>query len=295
MDDGFPPSRRDEIYLAGRPDTLCLANFQLSRWDERRCQMQFGMDDWGNSRLNSINTIVQMKIAWPIYFTAAVVAIVSFSIAYYLSEHELLATVVASPGSAALFGALFQIFRDYAAFQRARALQNENNNFILSATSHMANVAFDKHTAFAEEYLYAVEEELSKLFSIGPSGAIEKPAHEAWNRLFAVRKKFGAWVTKEIREVLAPFEQKLLNLHALAGLLNSSSEGYQRQKTVQELAEAYKIIADIKEPGAKADAIQPKEKLQTLLGIPNFTKLREIYVSRALEQQSDSRLLIPPV
>jgi hypothetical protein len=26
-------------------DTLGLANFRLSRWDERRCQMQFGFDE----------------------------------------------------------------------------------------------------------------------------------------------------------------------------------------------------------------------------------------------------------
>jgi len=36
-----------------------------------------------------------MKIAWPIYFAAAVVVIVSFSIAYYLSEHEFLESVPA--------------------------------------------------------------------------------------------------------------------------------------------------------------------------------------------------------
>ncbi len=42
-----------DFVLGGEPDTLCLANFRLSRWDERRRQLQFGLDVWGNWRLNS--------------------------------------------------------------------------------------------------------------------------------------------------------------------------------------------------------------------------------------------------
>ncbi len=42
-----------DFVLGGEPDTLCLANFRLSRWDERRCQLQFGLDVWGFWRLNT--------------------------------------------------------------------------------------------------------------------------------------------------------------------------------------------------------------------------------------------------
>jgi len=46
------------------PDSLGLAHFRLSRWDERRCQMQFGLDVWSFWRLN-----FQMKVFFdiPIY------------------------------------------------------------------------------------------------------------------------------------------------------------------------------------------------------------------------------------
>ena len=37
--------------MDGEPDTLCLANFRLSRWDERRRQNHFAMDDGGRSLL----------------------------------------------------------------------------------------------------------------------------------------------------------------------------------------------------------------------------------------------------
>ena len=46
-----------DFVLDGEPDTLCLANFRLSRWDERRRQNHFAMDDWGNWRLNSPSKI----------------------------------------------------------------------------------------------------------------------------------------------------------------------------------------------------------------------------------------------
>jgi hypothetical protein len=68
-DDGYPALKRRAIvglslwegdgFCIGRlvgvrqhPDTLCLANFRLSRWDERRPQNYFAMDVWGNWRLN---------------------------------------------------------------------------------------------------------------------------------------------------------------------------------------------------------------------------------------------------
>jgi hypothetical protein len=33
-----------DFVLDGEPDTLCLANFRLARWNERRRQRQFGLD-----------------------------------------------------------------------------------------------------------------------------------------------------------------------------------------------------------------------------------------------------------
>ena len=47
---------RTDFVLDDEPDTLCLANFRLSRWDERRCQRQFGLDVWDNWRLNFLAT-----------------------------------------------------------------------------------------------------------------------------------------------------------------------------------------------------------------------------------------------
>ena len=62
----IPPSIQDGfcfgrlVAVRKHPDTLCLANFRLSRWDERRCQMQFGLDVWGGVALNLC--IMKIKI-----------------------------------------------------------------------------------------------------------------------------------------------------------------------------------------------------------------------------------------
>ena len=53
---GFRRPFRTDFVLDGEPDSLCLANFRLSRWDERRCQMQFGLKVWGSPALDKYNS-----------------------------------------------------------------------------------------------------------------------------------------------------------------------------------------------------------------------------------------------
>src|ERR1035437_7004578 len=78
----------------------------------------FDVDGRSKWRLNPHNMKTQMKFAWPIYSVGAIIAIFSFFTAYYLRENDMLATATAAPGVLALFGALYQIFRDNAAFER---------------------------------------------------------------------------------------------------------------------------------------------------------------------------------
>src|ERR1019366_10573081 len=196
------------------------------------------MDDYGNWRLNSHNMKIRMKVAWPIYFVVAVVAIISFSIAYYLSENELFATVIATPGSAALFGALFQIYRDYTAFERARDLQNENNDFILSATSHMANVAFDKHAAFAEKYVTEVHHCIGSLIETG----VTKNALEQARNLSAIRREFAIWEPDDISKTLNRFEQALRTIGAQVDGLRDSPDSAERTKKLKEVYDIFNKV-----------------------------------------------------
>jgi hypothetical protein len=52
-----PVLRNEDLYLTPALIlTFLYLNFRLSRWDERRYQMQFGLDVWGIWRLNFLAT-----------------------------------------------------------------------------------------------------------------------------------------------------------------------------------------------------------------------------------------------
>jgi hypothetical protein len=211
---------------------------------------------------------------------------IAFGLSYKFSENGGVAIVSAIPGAGALIAALFQIFRDKTAFDRSRILQNENNDFILSATSHMANKAFDKHVEFAEEYLPMAESGVIKLFQAMPAEEnMQKVARALADDLFGVRKKFSLWVTEEIRINLEPFEKALRKMDGLAGLIASRDPSEQQGKLVQTFFETLKKVGDVKENekdvAAEEGATRLKENLQTILGIPELTLLRRRYVEEA--------------
>ena len=93
-----------------------------------------------------------------IYIALAVLLVGSLT-AYSLLPVGAQRDLVAAPAIGSLFLALFQIFRDMAAHEKAVGLLELQNNFALGAMSHLANVAFDKHVSFCEKYA----EEMSRL------------------------------------------------------------------------------------------------------------------------------------
>lgn len=58
------------------------------------------------------------------------------------------------PWCGAIVTVLYQLLRDQAAHARALELQERQQLFNLGVASHMANVAFDKHIHFSEQYIW---------------------------------------------------------------------------------------------------------------------------------------------
>ncbi len=108
--------------------------------------------------------------SWKVYIVAALVFIVSFATAWTLPTTDLLRGLLGLPGVAALFAALYQIIRDEAAHARMLDLQERQHLFNLGVTSHMANVAFDRHVGFTEQYISRMQQGLTQLFQTGPPG-----------------------------------------------------------------------------------------------------------------------------
>ena len=107
--------------------------------------------------------MILMKYSRGIYIGLAVVFFASFAAAYLLPIGQLLKTIMATPAAVALVAAVYQILKDQAEFERITFLQRQQQIFNLGATSHMANLAFDKHAEFCEKYMSEVHQIVTDL------------------------------------------------------------------------------------------------------------------------------------
>ena len=104
---------------------------------------------------------------WQKYGIFFLVYIASFASLYVLPASDLIKGFMAFPGSVALLGVLYQLWRDDRAHERELELQSKQQDFALGTASHMATVAYDKHVAFGEEYMERVQSGFQQLMNRG--------------------------------------------------------------------------------------------------------------------------------
>jgi hypothetical protein len=188
------------------------------------------------------------------------------------------------PAIAALFGALFLVARDSIAHERSVRLEETKNRFTVGATSHMADVAFDKHVEFCEMYTEGVNATLSFLFRKGPHQDVLERA----NALADLRTKWSVWLTTEVEEELFKFEGALRTIGANAWLLGELRADEDRADAIQN---AYGTFAAVlgwenwRGVAVRRDlaAVRVIEGLKKVLGIAELTRLRSELVRRAAE------------
>lgn len=206
-----------------------------------------------------------------------------------LPHGSFLQAVAAVPLVGSLVVALFKVLRDLVAHERQLLLLDSQQRFALGASSHMANVAFDKHVAFSEEYISEVFKTLDTLFREGPTQ--EALSHAA--SLFALRRKYAVWLTRHLDSILQRFEGALRKVGANDWFLRNVGPGEPRQKQIEEM---YKTFADIlgqenmgndswqgqalSEDVAISGVIQG---LRAVLGTEELTQIRGAIVQKALE------------
>jgi hypothetical protein len=134
------------------------------------------------------------------------------------------------PAIVSLFGALFQLSRDSIAFDRTLRLEEAKNRFTVGATSHMANIAFDKHVLFCEEYTAGVHRALETLFRRGPHSDVLMDA----DAMVRVRTKSAVWLTPEIEAELVNFEGALRKIGANAWLMKELRADEDRTDAIKE-------------------------------------------------------------
>jgi hypothetical protein len=161
------------------------------------------------------------------------------------------------------------------------ALKQRDQSFNLSITSHMANVLFDKHVAFCEEYAARAHQCVRELFRDGPS----ENAMSIFQELTAIRQKHAPWVTADILEKLKPFEEAVWNIgygSKYADVLDTPSH-CTHTKNINALLNI--IGQQVKDGEVKPEirADQVLIYLQDALRISELARLRSVVVRKAMQ------------
>lgn len=210
-----------------------------------------------------------------------IVGFAGLAVYWAVGNEELVHYLVTLPVVSALFGALFVLLRDYIAFDRQQEMQRRQNSFVLGATSHMANMAFDRHVEFAVDYIEEAHETLRTLFQEGPC---EQALDHARN-LYGIQKKYRAWLTLDIEAKLDDFEARLRKLGAAARFEKNASN----KDRVMRLDTMYEEFAglinmdewDGKEVTEENAIVTLIHWLRGILGIEELTKLRGEIIKNA--------------
>lgn len=190
--------------------------------------------------------------------------------------------------------ALIQIARDRIAHDRSLLAQQIQNSFTMGATSHMANVAFDKHVAFSEEYVSAMFEILAVLFREGPCSK----ALDGASTLMGIRKRWELWITPQVEADLERFEAALRNMGVAAHVVEKFPGTERHEELVRQMYSKFAEVMGSKVMGsAEWEGKQITQevalftmigKFRKVLGVEELTNLRARLVSQALERNQQT-------
>ena len=187
-----------------------------------------------------------------------------------------------------MMAGIWALIHDQIIHDRQIKQQDEQNRFLLGATSHMAIVAFDKHVLFSEEYVTEVNNTLRTLFREGPSEEVLKHARELCN----LRQKYFVWLTNNLDLKLDNLRAEIRKIGAAAGYLQNTGGGADGRK--EKMSEMYLKFAKLlgKEnmgadkwegkPLSDEESIDNlKRQFRVVLGIEELTKIRSSLIVKA--------------
>ncbi len=224
------------------------------------------------------------------YLLPLIVLTLSFLGSTFLPVTEIFKGIISLPGGGALVYALYQLVRDDQQHTRNLLLQNKQQDFILSTSSHVAEVAYDKHVLFCEEYIQRVQKGRQELFQ---DGASPKTINIGGD-LVGIRQKHSAWLTDDIENKLKPFEQVLIKIGAKEHYLQMSAREVMNDKKRKTIDDIYRSLGLVlghenpendQEAGLNIDKII--DRIRDILGIKEITELRVHATKVALERLSD--------
>jgi len=214
----------------------------------------------------------------------ALVFVGSIATTWLLPVPDLFKGLASIPGIGALIGVVYQLWREQRLHERAVELLHRQQDFALATASHMANVAYDKHVAFAEAYIARTNQGVGDLFGTGPSKDALKFAFD----LRDIRKQHATWLSSEIEEKLIRFESVLNRMGAGMVFLDSAPVGEGRSRVVDEIYKAFSTLLGVEkpEPGEEAEIVAARiiDHLRDVLGVKELTTLRQHTARLALRR-----------
>ena len=212
-------------------------------------------------------------------FIALVIITISFFVAYNTTAGDLVKFAFATPG------VLASVIVFYQEWNKKR-LQEKNNDFVLGAGAHMSELVYKKHASFCQKYINRIEEGRVELYQMGPSKGALKIGHD----LVTIRKKYSAWLTKNIEQQLKPFENALIKIGVDEHYLEHLEVGDKRSRVVNASHELFRLILGIKNVESEVDADIHIDKMieviRDILGVSTLTDLRIEITKSALNRLS---------
>jgi hypothetical protein len=219
-----------------------------------------------------------MKLSWKTYSVLGAVWVASFALAWMLRANGTWQAFFATPGVLALIGVLYQLVRDEAAHVKALAIQHDQQRFALGITSHMANVAFDRHAALCEEF---VQELFLALHCLMNNPQDHEAARARANAIGDAIRKHAVWITPELQAQLEKFENAVRQIASKAFVAA-------RHPSLGDPMEPIDLIFQLIDSGSpygeppKRDLLYRKiiDHARKVLGVKELTDLRVSLLQR---------------
>lgn len=222
--------------------------------------------------------------------TIVVLLMIGLALIIFPEAGKQLQSFASIPLTGAMTAALFLIFREQIAHDRAVAIMNSQHGFTMGASSHMANVAFDKHAEFCEKYLAEIYRTVSTLFKDGPAEIVGNHA----SSLFRLRMEYVVWLNTEIDQKLLELEEPLAKISELSHEIRTSEDNAEIETKRKERLILYKdflgkeLLADsskeklsIEDEKSVTAIIQ---KVRAILDVEALTKIRAELIKKAQQQ-----------
>lgn len=193
------------------------------------------------------------------------------------------------PAVGAMFTAIFQLVRDDAAHERKKEILLKEQHYSLAASSHMANVVFDKQVEFSDKY---TSEVLNAFHTLMPKQDWED-AHSFAKNLTFIRLEYMCWLTSDIDENLEEFEEKLRTLGAHSSYIKmpkgAGTNQEHRDEAAREMLEiqaAFLYILEKVEGHPEVRLSSFSKKMRSMLNVEELTTLKNKLVESSLQSNS---------